>query len=141
LVGDGPLKSNNMTLVENLMLQKRVHFLGHRSDVPELVNTADISVLSSNFEGFGLAIVEGMAAGNASIGSDVSGLSEIIKDSGLLFKVGDAIALQSVLEKLISDNEYYKVISEKCRKKSENYDIKTMVEEYINVYKSQIVTN
>ncbi|GAA4114377.1 glycosyltransferase family 1 protein [Aquimarina addita] len=134
LIGDGPLKNENEALVKKLQLEQRVHFLGHRSDVPKLVNTADISVLSSHYEGFGLAIVEGMAAGNASIGSNVPGLSEIIGQDGVLFEPGHDRELQDIIEKLISDKDYYKQISEKCLKKSNQYDINQMVEKYINVY-------
>jgi len=75
LVGDGSLRAESESLCEELSVANRVHFLGFRTDVPRLMKTADICVLSSSYEGFGLAIVEGMAAGIPCIGTNVGGLS------------------------------------------------------------------
>lgn len=134
LVGDGPLKENAIELSKKLNLTDRIQFLGYRSDVPKLVKTANISVLSSHYEGFGLAIVEGMAAGNACIGSNVPGLSEIVEGAGILFKSGDENELKDHLLKLIENEIYYKKIALQCSNKAKHYDIKTMIEKYINVY-------
>src|SRR5690606_35490159 len=80
LVGEGPLKEENEKLVKELKLENRVQFLGLRNDIPELLKTADSIILSSFYEGFGLAIVEGMAAQKPVIASDVPGLREIVKN-------------------------------------------------------------
>lgn len=55
LVGDGERRNDLLHLVEELGLMDRAHFLGIRSDVPELLKAADIVVMSSHCEGFGLA--------------------------------------------------------------------------------------
>jgi glycosyltransferase involved in cell wall biosynthesis len=136
LVGDGPLKNECIILSKSLHIENRVHFLGYRSDVPKLIKTADICTLSSHYEGFGLAIVEGMAAKKPCLGSNVLGLSEIIKNSGILFHVGDVNALKSSILKLTIDNNYYKDIAEKCFIKSNDYAIEAMVNNYISIYNS-----
>lgn len=138
LVGQGPTMADNIKLSEAKYISKRVHFLGYRTDVPELLKTANISVLSSHYEGFGLAIVEGMAAGNACIGSNVSGLNEIIKDNGILFDSGDYFSLKNSIEKLINDKVYYNLISTKCTNKASSYNINTMVNKYISLYNNLI---
>ena len=137
LVGDGPLKNNAIEIANSLEMNKRVHFLGHRSDVPRLLKTASISVLSSHYEGFGLVIVEGMAAGNACLGSDVPGLAEIIGNDGLLFSPGDHEELNKLLLELTSNLEFYNKISEKCFIRSEAFDIKIMVQKYLDLYYKQ----
>ncbi len=134
LVGDGPLKEEKIAIAASLKITHRVHFLGHRTDVPELLKTADINVLSSNYEGFGLAIVEGMAAGKPCVASNVPGLSEVINDAGVLVKSGDHIALKEVLHHLFQDKEYYTKIRDKCLKRASIYDVSKMVTAYTNLY-------
>ncbi len=136
LVGDGPLKEEKITTATLLKINHRVHFLGHRTDIPELLKTADISVLSSNYEGFGLAIVEGMAAGNPSLGSDVSGLSQIIGNKEMIFQKGSHIQLKNRLKKLLDNKKYYTQIQEKNYERALVYDISIMVQNYIKVYTS-----
>lgn len=138
LVGDGPLKEEKTTTTSILKMNHRVHFLGHRTDIPELLKTADISVLSSNYEGFGLAIVEGMAAGNPSLGSDVSGLSQIIGNKEMTFQKGNHIQLKDRIKKLLDDKNYYTQIQEKNYKRALEYDISNMIQNYTKVYTSLV---
>jgi glycosyltransferase involved in cell wall biosynthesis len=138
LVGDGPQKKTSVELAKTLKIENNVHFLGYRSDVPELVKTAHISVLSSHYEGFGLAIVEGMAANNACVASNVAGLSEIISDCGILFNPGDSNKLNEILLQLDSDNILYSKIANQCLKKAEMYNIEAMINSQIKLYKSLI---
>jgi len=134
LVGDGPTKKSKIELSESLNLEKRIHFLGYRTDVPRLIKTADISVLSSHYEGFGLAIVEGMAAANPCLGSDVPGLSQIVKNAGIVFKPSDHIELKKSLDKLISNKIYFNQIKVKCFNRAKQYSITLMIDQYINLY-------
>ena len=138
LVGEGPEKHKHEIIVSKLKLQNRVFFLGARIDIPNLIKASDVVVLSTNYEGFGLAIVEGMAAGNPCIGSDVDGLREVLKNGGLLFKKGDYFELSEIIRKLLDSKDYYNKISLNCQKKSNSYDINKMVDSYINVYKEII---
>jgi len=135
LVGEGQLLEEHKKYVENLNLDNKVHFLGFRNDVDRILKTSDIVVLSSNWEGFGLAAVEGMAAGKPVIASDVSGLREVVKGAGLLFEQGNEEELAEIISKLISDKKYYKLISQKCLNKSKIYDIQNMCEQLLHLYK------
>ncbi len=134
LIGDGPLKEEKQELAFTLKINQNVHFLGYRTDIPQLLKTSDISVLSSHYEGFGLAIVEGMASGNPCVASDVSGLSEVIGEAGILFEQGDYIQLKEILQQLLSDHEYYKKIQKKCTERAQQYDVSLMVDAYMNLY-------
>ena len=134
-VGDGPYKKECISLAKELSVYDRVHFLGIRSDVANILKASDIVIMSSHWEGFGLAAVEGMAAGKPVIASDVPGLSEVVKGAGLLFPRGDDDKLSSLISSLILDKTRYKEIASKCLNRSYEYDINKMVEKYIDVYK------
>ncbi len=140
LIGDGPLKSSLVSFTKELGVEDRVLFLGIREDIPELVKMADICVLSSNWEGFGLVAVEYMAAGKPTLASDVEGLRDIVKDAGILFKKGNDDDLRNKIENLLSDNSYYEQISEKCYDRSLDFGLDKMVNSYTKIYK-EILNN
>lgn len=136
LVGDGPLIEESKKLVQTLNLTNRVLFLGNRYDVPELINYSDVTVLSSHWEGFGLAIVEGMAAKKPVIATNIDGIKEIVEGYGLLFNQGDDKELACLINKLKEDYEFYNLIAEKCFYRAKEFDINKMVSEYIELYDS-----
>jgi glycosyltransferase involved in cell wall biosynthesis len=90
-------------LARELGLQQQVRFLGVVRNVPELLMTHQLAVLSTHYEGMPLALIEGMAAGCAVVGSAVPGVREVIADGidGRLVPEGDALALADVLETLL----------------------------------------
>lgn len=138
LVGDGPLRTEQEKLVASLQLSERVHFYGLRNDVPRLLKTVDIVVLSSNFEGLSLSCVEGLASGRPFMASDVPGLTEVVQGYGILFPKGDHESLASSINKLIEDEDYYKAVVEKCMARSKDFDIEDMVEGYLQCYKDAL---
>ena len=138
LVGNGVLIDEKKALATRLKIADRVHFLGYRNDIPQLLKMADICVLSSHYEGFGLAIVEGMAAGLPCIGSDVDGLSQVIGNAGLIFDHENQIQLKEKLNQLLFNQKYYDEISKRCIERSKEYDISLMIAAHINLYKKLI---
>ncbi|SCL85403.1 glycosyltransferase [Sporanaerobacter sp. PP17-6a] len=139
LVGEGHLKEKNGKLAKNIGVNKRVHFLGYRDDVERILKTIDIMVLSSNWEGFGLAAVEGMAAGKPVIASNIDGLREIVGQEGILFEKGNDLELANKIENLIKDTEEKTYRMRKSLFKANSHDISIMVGDYINLYKQQII--
>lgn len=131
LVGEGPLISNNKKLANELGISDRVHFLGFRKDIPRILNTVDIIVLSSHWEGFGLAAVEGMAAGKPVLVSDVEGLVEVVKGAGILFEKGNEMELRKKILHILENQELHEEISLRCLERSKNYDIGKIVNKYI----------
>lgn len=91
-------------LASQLGLQDQVEFLGHCSSVPDLLMRHRICVLSTHYEGMPLALIEGMAAGCAVVGSDVVGVQDVVEPgrNGLLAAEGDAPALADALERLLT---------------------------------------
>lgn len=134
LVGEGVRIDQCKHLVTDLKLSDRVLFLGMRNDVPNVLTASDIVVMSSHWEGFGLAAVEGMAAGKPVVVSDVKGLAEVVGDAGLKFEVGDYKKLASYITLLSTDIDFYRNISERAKLQVKKFAINQMIEEYVKLY-------
>lgn len=135
LVGDGERRGELENLVATLGLNEQVKFWGIRGDVPSLLKSSEVVVLSSHWEGFGLVAVEGMSVGKAFIASDVDGLNDVTHGAGLLFKQGDDKQLAELIQTLLNDSAYYSQIAAKCKERALKYDISRMADGYIEVYK------
>ncbi|WP_114491386.1 glycosyltransferase [Candidatus Ulvibacter alkanivorans] len=141
LIGDGELKNECEALVGQLQLKSRVFFLGLRMDVPQLLKMADIVILSSFHEGLSLSSIEGMAAGKPFVATNVPGLTDVVKGAGVLFEPKDEKGLANEINKLIDDSLYYNEIAAACLKRSEQYDLKKMVEQHIKLYEACLRKN
>lgn len=135
LIGDGDLRGKNEEFVLNSGLINRVHFLGNRADVYNILKACDYGVLSSNWEGFGLVALEYMACGLPSLGSNVEGLNEIIADKNCLFEVGDSKKIAHILLSIDNDNKKRENIIRIQNNKLNQYDIKEIMRETIKLYK------
>src|ERR1700749_2029748 len=95
LVGDGPERSAAEWLARDLNIHDKVHFLGKQDRVNELLPLADLLLMPSELESFGLAALEAMACRVPAISTKVGGVPELIEDgvSGLLYPVGDVEAM------------------------------------------------
>lgn len=134
-VGDGDSLDDCKFLAKELNVETRVHFVGTQSDVPSWLAKADIGIQSSFWEGFGLTAVEMMAAGLPVIASDVDGLKQVVEGAGILFPCGDYKELAEIVTKLLSDKDFYEQIRNRCSERCQLYDIKTMADSYVDVYK------
>lgn len=134
LVGDGEKRSECVALSESLGLKNRIHFLGIRTDVPNLLQAADVVIMSSHREGLSLSNLEGMASGKPFIASDVDGLHEIVNDYGILFPHEDANALARAIQSVCEDKKYAKKVAEQCQNRARQFDISQMAEKYNQVY-------
>ena len=134
LIGDGKLRNQCELLVEDNNLKDRVVFLGIRKDIPSLLKMADVSVISSNWEGFGLVAVEAMAAGLPVIGSNVEGLADVIGSSGLLFKKGDEIDLAKQIETLYKSSIFRDKVAQTCYNRALSFNIDKMIQSTLDIY-------
>lgn len=135
-VGEGVDKNKVEKFVNQSNLADRVLFLGIRTDIPELLKTVDIVVLSSHYEGMSLASIEGMASGKPFIASDVPGLREIVKGAGLLFEDKNEKQLAQHVQKLMEDKVFYEKVALACQERAKQYDIQKMVDQQVELYKS-----
>ncbi len=105
LIGDGPERSIAEHLAAKHGIQDRIHFLGKQDNVNELLPLADLMLMPSEMESFGLAALEAMACGVPTIATRVGGVPELVDDgeNGLLFNVGDVDAMSSAAISLLQD--------------------------------------
>jgi glycosyltransferase involved in cell wall biosynthesis len=138
LVGDGPLRAELERTVEALGLRASVSFLGRRPDVPEILRAADLFVLPSRWEGFGIAVVEAMAAGAPVVASSVDGVREIVRDQqdGLLVPPGEAGRLAEAVAALLADPARAKQLADSARQRAEEFSIQATADRLAGLYAS-----
>ena len=123
IAGDGVERSNLQRLADEGGISERVHLLGHRSDVPDVLAASDIFVMSSHWEGLPLAVLEAMFAGKAVVASDVSGIPEAIPtpQEGRLVPPGDVPALRDALRPLLVDGDLRRRLGEAGRERARRH--------------------
>lgn len=124
-------------MVDELGLQSHVRFLGQREDIPEILSQSDVLVSASQFEIFGLALVEGMLAGLPVIATRSGGPEEIIthgKD-GFLVPVNDAQAIADTIVKLAREPTLAREIGDRAIQKAQTeFSIERHVADVLNFY-------
>jgi L-malate glycosyltransferase len=123
LIGDGPDRSVAEYLARQHKIQDRVHFIGKQDNVNELLPLADLMLMPSEMESFGLAALEAMACGVPTIATDVGGVPELIDNgrNGLLFGVGDVEAMSAAAIALLGDEARLRAMSEAGRKTAQDH--------------------
>ena len=142
LIGDGPDRSVAEYLARENNVQDRVHFLGKQDNVNELLPLADLMLMPSEMESFGLAALEAMACSVPTIATRVGGVPELITDgvNGLLFPVGDIDSMSDAAISLLSDSERLETMARAARKTAQdNFCASRVIPLYENYY-DRIVT-
>ena len=137
LAGDGEQKKACVELAHTLGVQERVNFMGIRSDVPAILKASDVVLMSSEFEGFSLSAVEGMASGRPVLASDVDGLHEIVGGAGILFELGNEKQLAEKIQNIMDDKELYNKTVEQCLERAAKFDAEVMTDNYLRLYLSK----
>lgn len=140
LVGTGDNIENCKHTAKKYGVEGRVHFLGKRTDIPEIIHSSDIIIMSSIYEGFGRSAVEGMAGKKPVVASNVPGLREVVKDAGLLFDAQHPEQLADCILKLSESKEYYDKIANNCFERAKDYDVSFMIKGYEDVYRRVLET-
>ena len=123
IVGEGPDRSELEAEIRQLGIGERVHLLGERRDVPELLADADVFVLSSASEGMPVSVLEAMAAGLPVVGSRVGGVPELVVDgeTGLLVEPGDPDELAAAIGRLLADRELRRRLGDAGRERAQRH--------------------
>jgi N-acetyl-alpha-D-glucosaminyl L-malate synthase BshA len=118
MVGDGPDRSQAEWLARRKNIQERVHFLGKQASVNDLLPLADLMLMPSEMESFGLVALEAMACKVPTIATAVGGIPELIEDglNGRLFPVGEVEAMAAAAIDLLGDNAKHAAMAEAGRK-------------------------
>ncbi|HUD74745.1 MAG TPA: N-acetyl-alpha-D-glucosaminyl L-malate synthase BshA [Terracidiphilus sp.] len=137
LVGDGPERSAAEWLAHDLQINDKVHFMGKQERVDELLPLADLMVMPSELESFGLAALEAMACKVPSIATRVGGVTELIDDgvTGLLYPVGDVEDMAAGAVSLLKDRDRLEAMRDAGRKTAQSrFCSSLVVPQYVKYY-------
>ncbi len=137
IVGDGVLMSSLKKEINDLNLNDRIHLIGHRKEIPEILACFDIFVLSSRWEGLPITLLEAMASAKPVVATSVGGVPELVENgkTGILVPPLNPEQLAMALLKLIEDDtmrtQFGKFALDVVKRK---YDIKDYISKHLNYY-------
>ncbi len=140
LVGDGPERPMAEELCRELGIFDDTRFLGKQQDMEEIYAIADLFLLPSEYESFGLAALEAMAAGTPVIATLAGGIPEIIEPgiNGYLSDIGDVESMSKNAIKILSNPIVQEKFSKQARIQAEKFDIENIVPLYEDLYEKVI---
>jgi N-acetyl-alpha-D-glucosaminyl L-malate synthase BshA len=137
LVGDGPDRSASELLVRELAVQDHVKFLGKQSELVPLLSSADLMLMPSQSESFGLSALEAMACEVPVISTSVGGLPElqIHGQTGYIAEIGDIDRMARYAIELLTNEQKHALFSAAARKRAVNsFSIEKIVNQYEQYY-------
>jgi len=139
LVGDGPELTTACKLIDELGLDDKVLLLGKQENLAELYSISDLKLLLSEKESFGLVLIEAMACGVPTIGTNVGGIPEVIEDGvdGYICELGDIKDIANKAINLLSDSELHQKMSNQAIKSvQQKFNSERIVSNYEDLYYS-----
>jgi L-malate glycosyltransferase len=143
MVGEGPERASAQALARRLGVQDRVRFLGRHDRIEEIMSLADVFLLPSELESFGLSALEAMAAGVPVVGSDAGGLPEVVKhaETGFLLPVGDIEGMAARTIEILKDDEHRRSLGQAGRARAAAlFNADRIVTQYENLYERVLNT-
>ncbi len=136
LVGDGPERNMCEQLTRELGLDDEIRFVGKQQDMEEIYTIADLFLLPSEYESFGLAALEAMAGGAPVVSSNSGGLPEIITDgdNGFMSDVGDVDSMSRNALAILMDDVILNQFKKHARNTANRFDIQNIVPKYEALY-------
>jgi L-malate glycosyltransferase len=140
LVGDGPDRPLAEREAETLGVRSAVRFLGKVEDVAAALRWADLYLLPTQSESFGLSALEAMATGVPVVGCASGGLPEVVENgvSGCLAPPGDVDAMAAGALELLGDAKRWKAASQAARERAARFATERVVPQYEGVYESVV---
>ena len=137
LAGQGVLRAQLQERVNELGLTNRVHFLGLRRDIPDVLGAADIFALGSDYEGNPLSVIEAMAAGLPIVSTAAGGVPELLQNGkqGFIVQPGHGEELSEAMVILLKDRDLRRTMGAAAAARAkENFDVSAMVKAYEDLY-------
>lgn len=140
IVGTGGLESELKKMSQDLQIADNVIWAGKRSDIPAVLKAFDVFVLPSIYEGFGLVLLEAMAAGTAIVASNVSAIPEVLDGGrcGLLFPARDAQMLVHCLNELRGQEKRQELVTRGKERVKAFFSVKKMAQATDGLYRRVI---
>ena len=139
IVGDGPEREYLAAASAAMPGGSRIHFMGSRSDVPDLLAASDLFVLPSLWEGLPIALLEAMASALPVVATDVSGSRDVVVDgeSGLLVAPGDSRALAAAISRLLADSTWARAMGARARERvARHFSARMTAERHVAMYRA-----
>lgn len=136
IVGSGELEAALKKQAADLGIADKVIWTGKRQDIPSVMKAFDIFALTSVYEGFGLVLLEAMAAHVPIVASRVSAIPEVLENGkcGLLFEKRNALELEQCFESLLDKSVRSSLVEAGARRISEVFSVERMVKETTYLY-------
>ncbi|MEY3562155.1 MAG: hypothetical protein RLZZ294_161, partial [Bacteroidota bacterium] len=136
LVGDGPERHMAEELCRELGIFEEARFVGKQQDMEDIYAIADLFLLPSEYESFGLAALEAMAAGTPVVATNAGGIPEIITHgkNGYLSEIGNVEQMSNHAISILGNNVTLEAFSAAARKQAETFDIHNIVPKYEQLY-------
>ena len=136
LVGDGLLRPQIETLIDELKISDKVVLLGWRRDIPEIMNSIDLLLLTSLWEGLPRVLPQAMASGIPVVATNVNGSPEAVKNglNGYLLPPGDVLGMAQKIIYLLNNPREARAMGLKGRELVEEFDIWKMVKQQERLY-------
>ncbi len=136
MVGDGPERRNAEELARELNISDSVRFLGKQDAIEEILSVADLFLMPSGSESFGLAALEAMACKVPVVSSNTGGLPELNKDgfSGFLSEVGDIDDMAKNAVYILEDCKRLNEFKENALIRAKDFELSKIVPDYENFY-------
>jgi N-acetyl-alpha-D-glucosaminyl L-malate synthase BshA len=143
LVGDGPERPMAEELCRELGICDDARFVGKQQDMEEIYAIADLFLLPSEYESFGLSALEAMAAGTPVIATNAGGLPEIVNHgvNGFLGNIGDVKSMGNFGKIILGDAEVHKSFKFAAREQALKFDIENIVPLYESLYMKVLKNN
>jgi glycosyltransferase involved in cell wall biosynthesis len=138
IVGDGPHRDRLMKFRDQVLIRDKVHFLGERADVLQLMPHLDVLWSTSAYEGQCNAILEAMAAGVPVVATDIPGTRDLVENAttGYLVPVGNRAGITRCTQKLLNDGALAERLGRAGRGRAEaEFSVQRMIDRYVNLYR------
>lgn len=136
ICGKGPNEDNLRALIKSKGLEERVRLLGYRTDMDEILQTADVFAFPSIREGLGVAAVEALMCNIPVIAADNRGTREYVSDgsNGIVCSYDDAEEFKDAIELLYKDSAYRERMADRCRASVSQFTVEEVEKTMIQVY-------
>jgi glycosyltransferase involved in cell wall biosynthesis len=144
ILGEGPERTRLENMVKDLGIEEKVSLAGFQRNPYALLAHADVFVLSSQYEGLPMAILEAMACGLPVISTDCrSGPTEILEDGqcGILVPVNDEAALAEAMTELLKDKKQREELSERGKERVRDFSVGKIVRQYEEIICKEAVSH